>query len=186
MVSAFLFIILSINLFNWTASKKVAFGYNDKMNKKLFLVLNNIRSVHNVGSIFRTSDAVGLDKIYLTGHTPTPLDRFDRERSDLAKVALGAEKSVPWEFQDNISEVVEDLKKKGFEIVSLEQAENSIDYRSVKLEKDTALVLGSEVEGVSENILNKSDKVIEIPMKGEKESLNVSVAAGVALFSLLD
>jgi len=154
------------------------------MNKKTVLILENIRSVHNVGSIFRTSDAVGVDKIYLTGHTPTPLDRFGRERSDLAKVALGAEKSVPWIYKEDIISLLEDLKNEGVNIVSLEQSDESINYKDFKPLKDTALVLGSETEGVSKEVLDKSDNIIEIPMRGEKESLNVSVSAGIALYAI--
>lgn len=153
---------------------------------KLVLVLDNIRSVHNVGAIFRTADAAGVDKIYLCGYTPTPLDRFGRVRKDLHKAALGAEKTVTWEACHDISIQARELKKEGYIIVALEQDPNSVDYKIFKPKGKVALVLGNEIDGVSREVLELADKIIEIPMKGKKESLNVSVAAGVALFHLAD
>jgi len=162
---------------------------NHQKNKKV-LVLDNIRSVLNVGSIFRTSDAIGVDKIYLCGYTPSPVDRFGRVRSDISKSALGAEKTVEWEsFEDTIS-AVNKLKEEGFIVCSLEQSENSVDYKKFSetdfANKNVAIVLGNETDGVDKNILEKSDHVMEIPMVGEKESLNVSVSAGVLLYRLFD
>jgi len=152
------------------------------------LILHNIRSVLNVGAIFRTSDAIGIDKVYLSGYTPAPIDRFGRERGDLAKSALGAEKSVSWESHSDIFELINLLKKDGFEILSLEQSENSIDYKTVanKISEKIAVILGNETGGVDNKILELSDKIIEIPMRGEKESLNVSVATGILLYRLFD
>jgi len=152
------------------------------------LILHNIRSVLNVGAIFRTSDAIGIDKVYLSGYTPAPIDRFGRERGDLAKSALGAEKSVSWESHSDIFELINLLKKDGFEILSLEQSENSIDYKTVanKISEKIAVILGNETDGVDNKILELSDKIIEIPMRGEKESLNVSVATGILLYRLFD
>ena len=154
--------------------------------REIFLILHNIRSVHNVGSIFRTAEAAGVSKIYLTGYTPAPIDRFGRARKDLAKVALAAEKIVPWQKANDISLEINKLKNEGFEIVALEQAKNSIDYRKFRPRFPLALILGNEVSGIPKSILKKCDAVIEIPMKGQKESLNVSVAAGIALFRLLE
>ncbi len=154
-------------------------------NNESVVILHNIRSVYNVGAIFRTADAVGVSKIYLTGYTPTPLDRFGRERKDVAKSALGAEKSVEWEYVKNVSSVIKKLKKEYFEIVAVEQSENSIDYKKFKSKQKTAFLFGNEVRGVSKQLLQKCDKVIEIPMRGKKESLNVSVSAGVVLFRVL-
>ncbi len=153
-------------------------------NKMLVLILHNIRSTHNVGSIFRTADAAGVSKIYLTGHTPTPLDRFGRVRKDVAKVALGAELSTPWEYLRTAAAAITKLKKTGYDIIALEQAPTSVSYKKYKIKKPTALILGSEVEGVAPALLKKCDAIIEIPMRGKKESLNVSVAAGIALFEL--
>ena len=150
------------------------------------IILHNIRSVYNVGAIFRTADAVGISKIYLTGYTPTPLDRFGRERKDVAKSALGAEKSIPWEYVKSASEVVEKLKKEGFEMVAVEQSENAIDYKKYKPKQKVAFLFGNEVRGISKSLLSRCDKVIELPMRGKKESLNVSVSAGVALYGVLD
>jgi len=139
-----------------------------------------------VGAIFRTADAVGVNNIYLTGYTPTPLDRFGRVRSDLHKVALGSEKMVVWEARENIFELIEELKKNSYEIVALEQSPNSVDYKSFKPKKDLTLIVGNEIEGVPKDVLELCDKIIEILMRGKKESLNVSVAAGIALFRILD
>lgn len=149
------------------------------------LILHDIRSTHNVGSIFRTADAVGILKIYLTGYTPAPLDRFGRPRKDIAKVALGAEKSVSWEHFPKIKTLLKKLKEEKVQIVALEQAENSIDYKTFKTKNSLALILGNEVGGIEKSILKLCDKVIEIPMSGKKESLNVSVSAGIALFRIL-
>lgn len=150
--------------------------------KSLLVILDNIRSVHNVGSVFRTSDAAGIEKIYLCGTTPTPIDRFGRARNDMAKVALGAEKTVPWEYAENTLDIVKKLKTEGIKVFGVEQYEGSVDYASVKYSEQCAFVFGNEVGGVSLDVLAECDEVIEIPMKGEKESLNVSVAVGVVLF----
>lgn len=150
------------------------------------LILQDIRSIYNVGAIFRTADAIGISKIYLCGVTPAPIDRFGRKRDDLAKTALGAEESVSWEHTKDIISLIKDLKEKGFQVISLEQSENSIDYKKVSLKDKNAFILGEEVNGIPKNILEMSDVISEIPMKGEKESLNVSVATGIFLFRLLD
>ena len=151
--------------------------------KEIILILDNIRSTHNVGSIFRTADAAGVSKIYLLGVTPDPVDRFGRDRKDIAKVALGAEKTIPWQHVSTEEELFEKLE--GFQIVSIEQNEKSVDYKSVELKEKAAIIMGAEVEGVSKKLLEKSDIVAEIPMKGDKESLNVSVAVGVVLYQIL-
>jgi 23S rRNA (guanosine2251-2'-O)-methyltransferase len=156
------------------------------MKKEIILIINNIRSVYNTGSIFRTADGAGISKIYICGTTPTPVDRFGRNRYDFHKVALGAEKSLLWEKMENVHEKIIDLKKKGFCIIVLEQNKNSIDYKSVKLYDKLCIVLGNEVNGVPEEILNLADIVCEIKMMGKKESLNVSVAFGIFIFRLLN
>ncbi len=154
--------------------------------KELVLILDNIRSVFNVGSIFRTAECAGVSKIYLVGVTPDPVDRFGRERKDLAKVALGAEKKVEWEHVKNTSSLLKKFKVDGYQVIALEQAENSVDYKKFKPKFPLALILGEEVKGLSKKILELCDTTIEIPMMGEKESLNVSVATGVALFRILE
>lgn len=156
------------------------------MNKKeVCLWLQDIRSVHNVGSIFRTADASGVNKIYLVGTTPTPIDRFGRVRQDMAKVALGAENNIPWEYYADWKKLMLKLKKGKIKIVALEQDKKSIDYKKFKNEDNFCLLVGEEVGGLPKNILSKVDSIIEIPMRGKKESLNVSVALGVAIFRVL-
>jgi tRNA G18 (ribose-2'-O)-methylase SpoU len=148
------------------------------------LILNDIRSVENVGAMFRTADAAGINKIYLIGLTPAPLDRFGRKRNDIAKSALGAEEFVPWEQKKTILPLITKLKKDGFKIIAIEQAENSIDYKKVKLGNKNAFIMGTEVTGIPKKVLDKCDIIAEIPMRGKKESLNVSVSLGVALFRI--
>jgi len=149
------------------------------------LILPNIRSALNVGAIFRTADAAGINKIYLTGYTPRPTDKFGRIQKDIAKSALGAEGWIPWEYVSNINILINKLKKQGFKIIALEQDKRAIDYRKIKISKDVAIVLGEEVNGINKKILDKCDDIIEIPMYGKKESLNVSVACGITLFRIL-
>ena len=149
------------------------------------LILPDIRSALNVGAIFRTADAVGIDKIFLTGVTPRPTDKFDRVQKDIAKSALGAEATVPWEYKKTLIPLIRSLKKDGYIVIALEQDNKAIDYRKIKLPKKVAIILGPEVEGLSKKILDKCDIITYIPMYGTKESLNVSVAAGVALFRIL-
>ena len=149
----------------------------------VYIVLHNIRSVHNVGSIFRTADAAGVAKIYLTGYTPNPIDRFDRKRKDFTKVSLGAEKTVPFEYRTNAGALIRELRKNGVFCVAVEQARGSVDYRKIPRTQKIALIFGNEVRGLSPSILKKCDCIAEIPMRGAKESLNVAVAAGIVLFN---
>ena len=156
--------------------------------QKTVLILDNIRSVENTASIFRTADCLGVSKIYLIGTTPCPIDRFGRKRKDFAKVALGAEEFVPWEYVKDIKDQISKLKSEGYKILALEQHPHSKNLQTVncKLQTNFALIVGNEVDGVSEVALGLADEIVEIPMQGEKESLNVSVATGIALFSLLN
>jgi 23S rRNA (guanosine2251-2'-O)-methyltransferase len=151
-----------------------------------YLILHNIRSVHNTGAIFRTADALGIDKIYLIGETATPFDRFGRPRSDFVKTALGSEKTMPWEYFRTIAPVLKKLKKQGFSLYAIEQSPTSVDYKKVKPAKLSACILGSETRGIPPSVLSQVDHVLEIPMRGMKESLNVSVAAGIVLYRLFD
>ncbi len=154
------------------------------------VVLYNIRSAHNVGSIFRTSDALSIEKLYLCGITPKPgqigPSASLRAGKDLAKTALGAEKTVMWEYIKRTTDCIKHLKKQGFCIVVLEQDKKSIDIRRfrVPLQKKIALILGAEINGVSRPLLKQCDAIVEIPMWGKKESLNVSVAFGIAGYLL--
>jgi tRNA G18 (ribose-2'-O)-methylase SpoU len=153
---------------------------------KNFLILHNIRSVENVGAMFRTADAAGIDKIYLTGYTPAPLDRFGRKRKDLAKSALGAEEFMQWEQKKNILPLLAKLKQDKFLIIAIEQDKKSIDYKKVKTQNRNVFIVGAEVEGLPQNVLKKCDIIAEIPMHGKKESLNVATACGIALFRILN
>ena len=157
------------------------------MNKSMenILILHNIRSVANVGAMFRTSDAVGIKKIYLTGYTPAPLDRFGRIRKDLAKSALGAEEFVPWEQKKNLPAFLHVLQREKYFIIAIEQDPKSVDYKKVKLKQKNVFIVGTEVTGIPQNILQKCDVIAEIPMRGKKESLNVFVSLGIVLFQIL-
>jgi tRNA G18 (ribose-2'-O)-methylase SpoU len=155
-------------------------------NQENILILPNIRSAQNVGAIFRTAEAVGISKIYLVGYTPCPIDKFNRVRKDISKSALGAELTVPWIYKKSLISLLNKLKKESYKIISIEQDKNSIDYKKVKLTKKNAFIIGTEVTGIPKNILKRCDEIVEIPMKGKKESLNVSVATGVALFRILN
>jgi 23S rRNA (guanosine2251-2'-O)-methyltransferase len=156
------------------------------MKRTCVLILDNIRSVENTASIFRTAECLGVAKLYLIGTTPTPLDRFGRKRPDFAKVALGAEDLVDWEYAKEAKETIEELKSQNFEIIALEQDLRAKDLKTFKLPNDTfALIVGNEVDGVQRFNLDMTDAIVEIKMRGEKESLNVSVATGIALYTLL-
>jgi len=154
----------------------------------MIIILDNIRSLHNVGSVFRTSDAIGVEKLYLCGITPTPLDRMSRVRPPFTKVALGAEENVEWEKRASTWRLLDRLKLKGYKVLAIEQNKESIPYYSLpttyyQLDK-IALVFGHEVKGLSDSILSRADKILEIPMNGIKESLNISVAFGIVAYSL--
>jgi len=146
---------------------------------KFVLVLYNIRSRFNVGAIFRTADAAGLDKIYLCGITPAP------PHPKIDKVALGAEKSVPFEKHSQTKRLLKDLKKREYQIIALEQSKKSISYYKFKPKHSIALLIGSEVKGLPVTLLNECHKIIEIPMHGKKESLNVAIATGIAIFDII-
>ncbi len=150
------------------------------------LVLHDIRSAQNVGSLFRTADAVGVSKICLSAITPSPIDRFGRDRSDIAKTALGAEKTIPWEVYGDIVSLIKKYKKEGYYCIAIEQSEKSVDYKQIIPVDKMVFILGNEVGGLSEDILSVADSIAEIPMAGDKESLNVAVAGGVALFRILN
>src|SRR3989338_2020262 len=158
------------------------------MQKENIVIFHNIRSVENVGAMFRTADAIGINKIYLSGYTPTPLDRFGRKRSDMTKSALGAEEVVSWKKKKNLFPLLAKLKREKFLIIGIEQNEKSINYKTLRLRsgQGNAFIIGAEVTGIPKNILKKCDIIAEIPMHGQKESLNVSVALGIALFRILD
>lgn len=152
----------------------------------MIAIFDNIRSRHNVGSMFRTADAAGIEKIYLCGLTSAPVDVFSRPCPKIAKTALGAEKSVVWEKKKSAVRLIKNLKKQGFFIVCAEICEGAISYTDFSIpkgrRKKITLIMGNEVEGLSKKVLSLADAVLKIPMRGEKESLNVSVAFGILAF----
>ncbi|MEM7367152.1 MAG: RNA methyltransferase [Bacteroidota bacterium] len=154
--------------------------YKKAKKRSLVIILDNIRSMHNVGSIFRTADAFRIAKVYLCGITPKPPHR------EIRKTAIGAEESVDWEAHAYTIQVVQALKHAGYEILSLEQTEGSRELGKFTPagNKNYAIVLGHEVDGVSQTIIDQSDEVLEIPQYGTKHSLNVSVSAGIALYHI--
>lgn len=155
--------------------------------KDIRILLHNIRSAHNVGSIFRTSDAIGVSHVYLSGYSPLPLDKFGRPMKEIAKTALGGEKTVPWEGVKNQTRLVNKLKSEGFQIIAIEQDARAIDYKTFHSEREKVLVLvGNEVLGLSPAMKKHADVIVDIPMRGKKESLNVAVAYGVAMFRMFD
>lgn len=141
---------------------------------EFYVICDNIRSLENIGSIFRTADALGVDKIFLCGISGTPPNH------KISKTALGAEKTIPFEYYSQTWRLIKKLKKEKVNIISLEQDKKSILYTKFKSIFPLVLVIGNEVKGISKKILKKSDKIIYLPMQGQKESLNVSVAFGVA------
>ena len=146
----------------------------------IIVVLDNIRSLNNVGAVFRTSDAFLIEKIYLCGITATPPHR------EIHKTALGATESVDWEYKENTLALVNELKVQGVVVVAIEQAENSVmlDEFSLDATKKIAIVLGNEVKGVQQEVVSTADYCVEIPQKGTKHSLNISVSCGVVLWDL--
>jgi len=146
----------------------------------IYVVCDNIRSIFNVGAIFRTSDGAFIEKLYLTGYTPYP------PRKEIEKVALGATLTVPWEYYKDPVEIVKKLKSEGIKIAVLELTDSKNFFWNVKLEDfPICLVLGNEITGVSKEIIDMADLSFELPMLGMKQSLNVSVAYGVAVYEMV-
>lgn len=162
-------------------NRKTVDQFRDSEKMPLVVVLDNIRSMHNVGSVFRTADAFLVEKMILCGYTPKPPHR------DIHKTALGATDTVAWEYSDTTVEAVELLKKAGYQIYAVEQAENSVLLHSFPAASNEkiAIVFGNEVAGVDEQVLPLCDGCIEIPQLGMKHSLNVSVAAGIVLWEMV-
>lgn len=150
--------------------------------KKNIIILDNVRSAFNVGSIFRTADAAGHMEIYLCGITPTP------QNPKILKTSLGAEKTVPWKYYENTLEAIKELKEKSFSIYSVELIKESKHFQKFdyyKKNNKIALVFGHELNGISQPVLDRSDDFIYIPMKGIKESLNVGITASILIFEIL-
>lgn len=161
--------------------------------KQLILIAHNIRSTHNVGSLLRTCDGLGADRVYLTGYTPYPfgqpgdtrlphiVNKLDKQ---INKTALGAEKAMAWQHADDITQVLEQLKADGFVIAALEQTAGSVPIQAYKRPGKVAIIVGREVEGIEPEVLALCDVTLEIPMRGSKESFNVAIAASMALYQL--
>ena len=154
------------------------------MKKEIVVILDNIRSAHNVGSIFRTSDGAGVSKIILSGYTPAPIDRFGRVQPEIAKTSLGATETIPWELVNEAAglEQLKKLRQEGYAIVAVEQAINSIPLSDFSVPDKVCYIFGNEINGVQPAYLNVSDLILEISLHGQKESLNVAVSAGIVLF----
>jgi tRNA G18 (ribose-2'-O)-methylase SpoU len=151
------------------------------MEKEFVLILDNIRSLFNVGAIFRIADAAKINRIYLGGISGWGKNGLNPK---IKKTALGAEESVEYEHYWRTRKIVDELKKQGFKIVALERTKISINYLKFKPKFPLALIVGNEKRGVSKSLLKKADAIIEIPMLGKKESLNVAIAAGIAIFKI--
>lgn len=150
----------------------------------MITILDNLRSIHNTASIFRTADAAGIEEIWLCGTTPKPIDKWGREVAAFTKVSLGAQATVTWKYFNTTSEAISAAKEISYEVIALEQSESSVDIYNYRPTKNLALIVGPERIGITGDVLKQCDKIIEIPMHGKKESLNVSVAYGIAVYLL--
>jgi len=151
----------------------------NQQKSELCLLLPDIRSGFNVGSFFRTCDGLGISKIFLTGFTPYP------PHKEIQKTALGAENFLDWSFHLQTEKLIKKLKTDNFKIIALEKDKNSIPLQNCQIKsKKICLVVGNEIEGINKNIISLADQIISIEMKGQKESLNVSIAGGIALFKI--
>lgn len=148
--------------------------------KEFYVICDNIRSLENIGSIFRTADAIGATKIFLCGISGIPPNH------KISKTALGAEKVIPFEYVRQTGRLVDGLKKKKVFMIALEQDKKAVSYTKIKPKFPLALIIGNEVKGISKRILKKTDKIIYLPMRGKKESLNVAVAFGVAGYHIMN
>lgn len=153
---------------------------------ELYVIADNIRSLYNVGALFRLCDGVGINTLYLCETTGAPFERikYQRQRQQIAKTALEGLHGVKWEYSESTKKTIEALKKNGVKILALEQSNNSTVYTNYNYPSKLAIVLGNEVEGVSPNILNLCDDTIELPMNGRGKSLNVISAASAALYHI--
>jgi tRNA G18 (ribose-2'-O)-methylase SpoU len=152
--------------------------YQEKDKSPIVVVLDNIRSMNNVGSVFRTSDCFRIEKIMLCGITATPPHR------EIRKTAIGAEETVEWEYFKNTTDAISNLQKEGYKIAAIEQTENSIGLSQFNPEEKTAIVFGNEVDGVAEEVIAMCDTVIEIPQFGTKHSFNIAVSAGIVIWEM--
>ncbi len=165
---------------NSELDRKSIEDFKEAKKTPLIVILDNIRSLNNIGSVFRTADAFLIEKIFLCGITATP------PHKDIQKTALGATDTVVWEHQENTEDVIKELREKGVKILSIEQAEDAVMLNDFSPNNDEtyAIVFGNEVKGVQQSVVSASDYVIEIPQYGSKHSLNISVSAGVVMWDL--
>jgi len=168
-----------INFEEQIKRKLPAEEYHNIERNPFYVLLDNIRSVHNVGAMFRTADATLVKKIFLSGFTATP------PREDIAKTALVTLKSVPWEYHQDPIKLVNDLKKQGVKIVSLEITDESIDYTATCYNFPLLLIVGNELTGIRDELIDISDISVKIPMLGKANSLNVATSFGIALYEIL-
>lgn len=158
--------------------------------REIVVIAHDIRSTHNVGSLLRTADGLGIQKVYFTGYTPYPTQQNDSRlphltrklNAQIHKTALGAEKSINWERPSDVLKLIEDLKDDDHEVIALEQAKGSIKLPNYEPTSKVAILLGSEVSGIDDSLLAQCDEVVEIPMLGKKESFNVVEAATMAMY----
>ena len=165
---------------NSELERKSVSQFKEAKKTPIIVILDNVRSLNNIGSIFRTADAFLVEKIYLCGITATP------PHKDIQKTALGATETVEWEYAEDVLQIVKKLQIEGKKIFAIEQAENAIMLNDFKPEKEVtnAVIFGNEVKGVQQKVVTASDGVIEIPQLGSKHSLNIAVSAGVVLWDL--
>ncbi|MBW1294459.1 RNA methyltransferase [Aquimarina litoralis] len=165
---------------NSELDRKTVTEFKDAKKTPLIIILDNIRSLNNIGSVFRTADAFLIEKIYLCGITATP------PHKDIQKTALGATDTVEWEHKKSTLELVDQLQQENVQILSIEQAENAVMLNEFHPQPDQkyAIIFGNEVKGVQQDVVSKSDIVLEIPQYGTKHSLNISVSAGVVVWDL--
>lgn len=162
------------------------------MYRSLIVIAHNIRSAHNVGSLMRTCEGLGVERLYLTGYTPHPRTDDDnrlphivqRTAKQISKTALGAEELIQWTYQADIESVLINLKNKSYKIIALEQHKNSRLLDDLEYGNKIAILLGSEVTGIDQYLIEQTDFIVEIPMRGKKESFNVSSAAAMAIYHL--
>ncbi|MGH7142443.1 MAG: TrmH family RNA methyltransferase [Candidatus Saccharimonadales bacterium] len=160
--------------------------------RQIALIAHNIRSCHNVGSLLRTADGLGISAVYLTGYTPYPVSPADERlpyqankiHARIHKTALGAEQSINWHHSQQIEPIIHKLKQSDFTIIALEQDKNAISLANFSPDQRIALIIGSEVSGIEVDILANCDAIVEIPMFGKKESFNVASGAAMALYQL--
>ncbi len=150
--------------------------------RDIYVILDNVRSAYNVGAIFRTAEGAGVTKIFLAGYTPAPQDRFGRVQSEIEKTSLGASEMVAWEAEDDTRSLIHRLQKEGVVVVAVELTPAAVLFRDVPVAEKVAYLFGNEIDGLTNELCEQCDYTLRLPMQGKKESLNVSVTAGIVLY----